>query len=162
MENEIQQMNQRIQAVQMKIETMDQKIKALKQRIQGLKQQMESADECIKGSHTRVSRKNAKIEENNERINVEIKKIKSMQENGGLRFDRWLELFTREQALGTQRYQELKTGLEDVYTRLSLTATEEQLNHVYKSLSQDILCVAGDYHQLKKRVKPLLKKGLQT
>ena len=162
MENEIQQMNQSIQAVQMKIETMDQKIKALKQRIQGLEQQMESADEGIKGSAARVNRGNVAIEENNKRINVEIKKIKSMQENGELRFDRWLELFTREQALGIQRYQELKASLEDVYARLALTATGEQLNHVYKSLSQDILCVAGDYHQLKKRVKPLLKKGPQT
>lgn len=162
MKGEIQLMNQSVQAVQVKIETIDQKIEALKQRIKGLDQRIERTDECIRGDSDRMNQRNARIEESNERINAEIKKINARQVIWELQFDKWLELFTREQALGAQRYQELKGSLEDVYVRLTLTATEEQLNHVYKSLSQDILCVAGDYHQFKKRVKPLLKKGLQT
>jgi hypothetical protein len=91
--------------------------------------------------------------------------FKIVTDEQGLNANRYLELkselknvlkiVTDEQGLNTGRYYELKKSIDDINFKM---ATKDQLDQVYESLSQDVACLSGDHHKLKKRVTLLERK----
>ncbi len=64
-----------------------------------------------------------------------------------------LRILEEEQILNSNRYNELKSGIEDLKI-----GTKEQLDHVFESLSQDITFLSGDHHRLKRKVEFIEKR----